>query len=343
MKFYRAEPTAISSWRLAILMGVNTRTYKFALGEALLELGASGADEVSLDDLAVRYATAMLRRPEERNQAPATTRKSDEDYLTVISQERAASLRRGAPTDRLVAATRASIPGMVMVKFHNLRGFETDTVAHTFYRLEGRGSKRRVLLTPDLQKVAASPDLTLLTEEVRSRWDLVESAFDTGIGRSVITSGVFFETTSELLIEKVRRVSVTGARPALEGFQHGRCFYCNEKLLELDDVHVDHVYPFSLMKSQGWEGPDLNGVWNLVVAHGLCNEGKLARLPTSEEVQRLIDRDLAVLDSPHPLKKSISLATGVSPGADAEVKLAVFFRKVDAAAHFELKKGAPDT
>ena len=113
MKFYRAEPTAISSWRLAILMGVNTRTYKFALGAALLELGASGADEVSLDDLAVRYAMAMLRRPEERNQAPAKTPRSDQDYLTVLSQERAASLRAGAPTDRLVAATRASIPGMV--------------------------------------------------------------------------------------------------------------------------------------------------------------------------------------------------------------------------------------
>ena len=335
MKFYRAEPTAISSWRLAILMGVNTRTYKFALGEALLELGASGADDVSLDDLAVRYAMAMLRRPEERNQAPAKTPRSDQDYLTVLSQERAASLRAGAPTDRLVAATRASIPGMVMVKFHNLRGFETDTVAHTFYRLEGRGSNRRVLLTPDLLKVAASPDFTLLSEEVSSRWDLVESAFDTGIGRSVITSGVFFDKTNALLIEKARRVSVTGARPALEGFQHGRCFYCHDKLTDLNDVHVDHVYPFSLMKSPGWEGPDLNGVWNLVVAHGLCNEGKLARLPTPDEVQRLIDRDLAILDSPHPLKKSISLATGVAPGPEAEVKLAAYFRQVDAAAHFE--------
>lgn len=225
---------------------------------------------------------------------------------------------------------------MVMVKFHNLRGFETDTVAHTFYRLERRGSNRRVLLTPDLLKVAASPDFALLTEEVRSRWDLVESAFDTGIGRSVITSGVFFDTTSELLIEKVRRVSVTGARPALEGFQHGRCFYCHEKLTELDYVHVDHVYPFSLMKRAGWEGPDLNGVWNLVVAHGLCNEGKLARLPTPDEVQRLIERDLAILDSPHPLRTSVSLATGVKSGPDAETRLASFFRNVDAAAHFEL-------
>ena len=322
MKFYRAEPTAISSWRLAILMGVNTRTYKFALGEALLDLGALGAEEVSLDDLAVRYSLAMLRRPENCNQAPAQSRKSQEDYLTVLSQERAASLMAGAPTDRLLAATKASIPGMVMVKFHNLRGFEADTVAHTFYRLEGRGSKRRrVLLTPELLTVAASPEITLLTEEVRSRWDLVESAFDTGIGRSVITSGVFFEATTELLIEKVRRTSVTGARSALGGFQHGRCFYCHEKLSELDDVHVDHVYPFSLMKRPGWEGPDLNGVWNLVVAHGLCNENKLARLPNSDEVQRLIDRDLAILDSPHPLKKSISLATGTTPGPEAEGKL----------------------
>ncbi len=38
MEFYRSEPTAQSSWRLAVLMGANSRTYKFALGSALLQL-----------------------------------------------------------------------------------------------------------------------------------------------------------------------------------------------------------------------------------------------------------------------------------------------------------------
>ena len=60
--FYRAEPTARTSWRQAILMGVNTRTYKFALGAALLDLAKTGRGAVPLIELASTYATHRVNR-----------------------------------------------------------------------------------------------------------------------------------------------------------------------------------------------------------------------------------------------------------------------------------------
>jgi hypothetical protein len=42
------------------------------------------------------------------------------------------------------------------------------------------------------------------------------------------------------------------------GFQHGRCFYCNQPLGDLGpDVHVDHVFPFRRMNTGSWRGPSL--------------------------------------------------------------------------------------
>lgn len=38
LDFYRSDPSPRASWRLAVLMGGNSRTYKFALAASLLEL-----------------------------------------------------------------------------------------------------------------------------------------------------------------------------------------------------------------------------------------------------------------------------------------------------------------
>ncbi|MFH9648989.1 hypothetical protein ACH4MU_29665 [Streptomyces albidoflavus] len=69
-EFYEAEPSPRTSWRLAVLMGANSRTYKFALASALLEFAAEGRAEVTVDELAVPYAMSLapvskmhLRRP----------------------------------------------------------------------------------------------------------------------------------------------------------------------------------------------------------------------------------------------------------------------------------------
>nr|WP_028478317.1 HNH endonuclease domain-containing protein [Nocardia sp. CNY236] len=42
-------------------------------------------------------------------------------------------------------------------------------------------------------------------------------------------------------------------------------------------VQVDHVFPFIWMNTGSWRGPNLNHVWNLVLACAPCNLAKSGR------------------------------------------------------------------
>lgn len=135
MDFFHLEPTARSSWRLAVLMGANTRTYKFALGAALLDTAAEGRSEILLRDLAVPYAMSLVRHLDKAPQAPSAVVPGASDFLAVAKREAAESLRLGHPTEELLAASVRSMPAMVMQKFHNLRG-EAE-LPHRFYEVTG--------------------------------------------------------------------------------------------------------------------------------------------------------------------------------------------------------------
>ena len=329
MEFYRSEPTPRSAWRMAILMGANTRTYKFALGHALLTAAESGRDSLTLNELAIPYALSMAEHAVNAPQAPGIDSLGEKDYLTVVAEEARESLLQEMPTERLLQATVKSMPGMVMQKFHNLRG--TDGIPLEFYSISGSESRSVVTLAPELVTIANDSASGLLREELQTRWALVESAFDSEIGTSLVGKGVELTSDADWLLETVRRAPVAQAKPALVGFQHGRCFYCHEVLSNLDaSVHVDHVYPFSLMRTGVWAGPDLNAVWNLVVAHAECNLIKSNRLPTTDEVRQLIDRNEAILSSPHPLRRTLQLLVGNT----AESRRG-FYTRLDHLANFQ--------
>ncbi|MFD5522391.1 HNH endonuclease [Streptomyces sp. NPDC127066] len=308
--FYAQDASARASWRLAVLMGANSRTYKFALGQALLEFGRGGQEAVPLAEFAAAYSLGLVRHSAQNPQAPQAEKLGENDFLTVAAQESAATLETGRPTERLLAAAVRSMPTMVMQKFHNLRG---DTaVPHTFYQLTGTGRHRTVRLTPDLLQLAKSEQAVALAAELGARWNIVETSFAAGIGRSLIEEGVLVDWDRLQLTDKRRRRSVTGIVEATAGFQHGRCLICDDVLGTSDDIAVDHVFPFSLMhrfESVGsWHGPDLDALWNLAPAHATCNGTKSDRLPSPLELTRLAARNEAIMQSPHPLRRTLHLS-----------------------------------
>jgi len=298
---------------MAILWGRNTRTYKFALGQALLDLARQGQESVPIDELAAPYALAMAQRAASSPQVGAGTSLGDEDYLTVLTREAPQTLAARQPTERLIAATARSMPGMVMQKFHNLPG--PTQAPHQFYEIRKDRGTMLVQLTQPLIQVATDPLASSLDDELRARWSLVESAFDSQIGRSLVSKGAALSDDGVFVVDRVRRAPVARSREALIGFQHARCFYCHEHLPQRG-VDVDHVIPFHIMKNHpAWAGPDLNAVWNLVVAHAGCNRGKGgkgARMPTLAEIRALHARNEAIIKSPHPLSKAITELAGTS-------------------------------
>ncbi|TJZ97039.1 HNH endonuclease [Actinacidiphila oryziradicis] len=291
-------------------MGANSRTYKFALGAALLKHAEQGRTDVSLSELALPYATGLVEHLATGPQAPTGMSVRESDFLAVAAREAEESKALGHPTERLLLAAVRSMPAMVMQKFHNLRG--GTEIPHRFYELEGSPRERIVRLTPALHKVARSEQAAGLHGELGARWNIVESSFAAGIGRSLVGEGVSVDWATLTLTDKRRRRSVTGVAEALIGFQHGRCLICTEIITSDSKIAIDHVFPFSLMRRYGsvagWHGPDLDVIWNLAPAHEVCNSAKSDRLPTRDELQRLVQRNEAIMLSPHPLKKTLQLS-----------------------------------
>ncbi|MFE3881367.1 HNH endonuclease [Streptomyces lydicus] len=308
--FYAADPGSRASWRLAVLMGANSRTYKFALGHALLTHAARGDTSVALTDLAAAYAMALVEHAAQAPQAPAPAAIGENDFLAVTAGESEESRRLGRPTDRLLEAAVRSMPTMVMEKFHNLPG--RTQVPHRFYDLAGSTRSRTVLLTPELIRLAQSEQAAGLHAELEARWNIVETSFTIGIGRSLIREGVAVDWTTLTLTDKRRRRPVTKVKDAMIGFQNGRCFLCDEVIGPFDDTAIDHVFPFSLMNrfagTTGWHGPDLDALWNLAPVHASCNSTKGARLPFPTEISRLARRNEAIMPSQYPLSRTLRLS-----------------------------------
>jgi hypothetical protein len=307
VEFYAEHPAPVTAWRLAVLMGANTRTYKFALASALLGFAREGRTELTLPELASPYAMSLVEHADKMPQARTISDLGEADFLSVARTEAAETLRTGAPTERLIDAAAKSMPQMVMQKFHNLSGSE---VPHRFYEIVGTGPGRRVRLTPELSRIAASESTAQLDEELMARWAIVETSFSSGVGASLISEGFAVDIEGVVLTDRLRRRSITGLTAAVVGFQHGRCIICEELITPADNVAVDHVFPFSLMQRGfplGWQGLDLDAVWNLAPTHALCNGIKSNALPSSGGVARLARRNAAIMNSPHPLRRTLEL------------------------------------
>ena len=89
---------------------------------------------------------------------------------------------------------------------------------------------------------------------------------------------------------KIKRQSLQKYKKALLQFYHNteiRDFYTGE-VLEKNNIHIDHVIPWSFVYS--------DEIWNLVVTSANNNLVKSNRPPTEEEISRLKKRNIALAD-----------------------------------------------
>ena len=107
-----------------------------------------------------------------------------------------------------------------------------------------------------------------------------------------------------------KRKNVTSARNALNGYQKGKCFYCYNYISTLKNspnlCDVDHFFPHTL-KNKNFDGY-IDGIWNLVLSCNRCNrgeDGKFAKAPSKEMVEKLYKRNEYFCSSHHPLRETI--------------------------------------
>ncbi|WP_218143483.1 HNH endonuclease domain-containing protein [Nitrosomonas nitrosa] len=201
----------------------------------------------------------------------------------------------------------------VLDAFHNVHGKELET---RFF-IDERKRKNAVQLTDDFMLLGETQQFSNLIQETESRWRLVEAAWENNLPRNLML--VEYEEKNSLLIgaNAIRRTAVTAARPALNGYQKGRCFYCYREISIVsgnnDIAEVDHFFPHMLKQCDSQK--PIDGIANLVLACQECNrgqQGKFNRLPSVELLERLFNRNEYLITSHHPLRETLISQTGNS-------------------------------
>ncbi|NBO08988.1 MAG: hypothetical protein EBV30_06520 [Actinobacteria bacterium] len=164
-------------------------------------------------------------------------------------------------------------------------------------------------ITDEFSKIIESQQISNLPLEVEARWNLVETAWELGLSSSMLS--IQHDETEGRLIAYAgaqRRKPVTSSRSALNGYQRGKCFYCNRSI-SIDEpvsADVDHFFPHALKTSgEFWQ---VDQIWNLVLACKECNRGvggKSMAIPTSQLVIKLHQRNEYYISSHHPLRETL--------------------------------------
>ncbi|RIK08277.1 MAG: HNH endonuclease [Acidobacteria bacterium] len=299
-------------FRRIVALGKNTASYKFALAQSLLELGATQADFVALEDLALPFATRIADHLARYRQG-------------VMQQSRFLSAchfyNAGRITiDDLRNATVELGFRDVISAFHLVGGSPTNT---RFYVDERRGAGVPGLrLTDAITRLAVSSQTAeTLDRETEGRWNLVENAWQVRLEHRTDLV-VDYDAPTDSIVDGVTgtRKRITHAKWPMSSYQGDRCFYCQTTISILpgrgNTAHVDHYFPHSLMaRGFPWH---LDGPWNLVLACSQCNAGsggKFARIPSEKFLAALAMRNESLIASQLPLRESIISVTGGSEQA----------------------------
>lgn len=306
--FIEQAPTPESVWRAIILFGMNTASYKFALGRALLELAQRKQAVILLEELAIPYASEISRH---LITADKQTTFHKSQFLDACRK-----FNQGTISDTEMLSVTLQVGfRYVLDAFHMVNQGRTPI---KFYEQIKTNRVKGIVLTDELFKLVDSSQKGNLSYEIEARWRLVETAWELSLSRNVVTIEVVDNAT--LLVthdSTLRRVDITSSRAALNGYQKGKCFYCFTDIdLDADADRrsdVDHFFPHTL--NQFNVIPQLNGVWNLVLACQQCNrgvQGKFARIPVVRYLERLHRRNEFYINSHHPLRETILLQTGMN-------------------------------
>ncbi len=309
MRFYQVEPTLENYWRGVILFGRNAATYKFALAQALYDIQQQkpGSDLILLADLAQPFSQHLCRHLQ---QAPKQGTAGRSRFLDACQQFNRGEIGQ----DRLTELTVRLGFANVLDAFHIVNRAE---IATRFF-VDERKSHGAIRLTENFYQLGERPQYHSLALETEARWRLVEQAWAQGISRQLI--GMEYDEQTRMLFSllNARRVNITSCRDALNGYQKGRCFYCDTPVsLRSGDQNladVDHVIPWAIRDKV----PNIDGVWNLVLACRDCNrgrEGKFALAPPQWAMERLRQRNDYIIDSHLPLHETLSRQTGATASA----------------------------
>lgn len=280
----------VDLWKALVLYGLNQATYKIGLAKTLLDLSNKGKTKVLWPELSEAFFEQYRQRllvDEPLPQQGNSSRRTKMEQIVAATQT-------GLKREVAIEEVGATAFGDVIHRFHTLIG--VDDTQGLFYRYE---FGKHIELTDALHRVQQSKEAELQAE-LNARWSLLEGAFSIGADNYVLAN----EIRSIYIAHGTKRRDLTDTVPFLQGYQGNTCFYCCEPVAP-NDLHVDHVLPRQVVRH--------DEIWNLAIAHKLCNLQKSDNLVGEHFIRKLIARNENIMGSNHPWKKKIALALGDTP------------------------------
>jgi 5-methylcytosine-specific restriction endonuclease McrA len=305
-RFQQQHPSDDSYWRSIILFGRNVASYKFALSKSLLEILPTSNTVISLDELAEPFSRFVC---EHIANAPRQSTSASSKFLSACRK-----YNQGEASKESLLNTTVQLGfNNVIDAFHMVN---EGSIPKPFFEKDFSSRRKNIILTDEIFRLQEIPFFDNLKNETESRWRLVETAWELGISKHLL--GMQYDDEQQLLFvnqDIAKRKDVTSARDALNGYQKGKCFYCNDDISLVENgaglCDVDHFYPYMLQPYL--KHINLNGIWNLVLACKECNRGaygKFARIPEPQYLDKLHSRNEYLITSHHPLRETIMAQTG---------------------------------
>ena len=304
--FLSREPSLEEYWRGIILFGRNVASYKFALAKTLLELKPESGQLLKLSDIAPVFARNIV---EHIKHSPKQTTSLSSKFLKTCD----AFSNNEVDHQTLFESTVKLGFNNVIDAFHIVG---SGYVNRRFY-IDERATNNGIKITDEFSMLLSNKQAPNLLFEAEARWRLVETAWELNLSRNVIAINHDSSTNELFTLDKSkRRKAVTSSRHALNGYQKGKCFYCDTDISIQDDLNadVDHFFPHKL-KYISEIGSVVDGIWNLVLSCVDCNRGvngKFDKLPSLNLLVKLANRNECLIKSHHPLKETLIIQTGKS-------------------------------
>lgn len=314
IEFAESTPTLPNYWRSIVLFGSNVASYKFALSKALLEIKDQSNDLVKLEYLALPFAKHVcehLSHSEKQSTSPSSK------FLDACRDFNRA-LAEGNANEESLRQTATNLGFQnVIDAFHVVNGAD---IPQRFF-IDERSTNGGIRLTDNFYRIHEQNQADCLAKETEARWRLVETAWGLRMASNLLQ--VHYDESEELLFtsSNSRRINITSSRDALNGYQKGKCFYTFNDISILSGAancaEVDHFFPH-VLKTRDPSFPNVDGVWNLVLATKDANAGtggKFAKCPSINLLERLHRRNEYLIGSNHPLRETLMRQTGVSTPA----------------------------
>ena len=155
--FQTNEPSVATQLRSIVLFGNNVASYKFALAKSLLELSQQKETLITLDDLAIPYASKIC---EHLKHSPKQATSSSSRFLDVCTRFNSGELT----LDQLQKITVQLGFNDIFDAFHIVNRGEIGT---TFFEANKR--QKHIILTDNLFKLAEDPTFKALERETESQ------------------------------------------------------------------------------------------------------------------------------------------------------------------------------